>query len=109
MDCPTGGMGLGSTAKKIQGLSDKAEQMYAQVQDLQQRIIDLEKEVDDTHDTVKRLDHRVEEDRALLLAIAGELDIDGEAVLAEAAIEDPEEVADDEAETESEAEAAAED
>ena len=52
-------MGLGSTAKKIQGLSDRAEAMYKQVQELQQRITRLEEEVDDTHDTVKRMDHQL--------------------------------------------------
>ncbi|RQG97214.1 DUF5798 family protein [Natrarchaeobius chitinivorans] len=83
-------MGLGSTAKKIQGLSDRAEAMYKQVQQLQQRIIGLEEEMDDTHDTVKRLDHQISEQRALLLAIADEHDIDGEEILAEAAIDEAE-------------------
>ncbi|MXV61054.1 hypothetical protein GS429_03065 [Natronorubrum sp. JWXQ-INN-674] len=89
-------MGLGSTAKKIQGLSDRAEAMYKQVQQLQQRIVGLEEEMDDTHDTVKRLDHQLTEQRALLLAMAEEQGIDGEEILAEAAI--------DEAELEEEAE-----
>lgn len=88
-------MGLGSTAKKIQGLSDKAEQMYKQVQELQQRIINLEEEVDDTHDTVKRLDHQMTEQRALLTAMAEEQGLDAEAILAEAAIEDVEADADE--------------
>ncbi|USZ73079.1 DUF5798 family protein [Natronosalvus halobius] len=83
-------MGLGSTAKKIQSLSDRAEAMYRQVQELQQRIIHLEEEVDHTHDTVTKLDHNVTEQRALLLAIADEHGIDGEQILADAAIDDPE-------------------
>ncbi|THE66016.1 hypothetical protein D8Y22_03575 [Salinadaptatus halalkaliphilus] len=83
-------MGLGSTAKKIQGLSDRAEAMYKQVQQLQQRIIGLEEEMDDTHDTVKRLDHQIAEQRELLLAIADEQGIDGEQILADAAIDEAE-------------------
>ena len=83
-------MGLGSTAKKIQGLSDRAEAMYKQVQQLQQRIIGLEEELDDTHDTVKRMDHQLTEQRALLLAMAEEQGIDGEEILAEAAIDEAE-------------------
>ena len=83
-------MGLGSTAKKIQALSDHAETMYKQVQELQKRIFHLEEEVDDTHDTVKRLDHQLSEQRALLLAIAETQGIDGEEVLAEAAIDEAE-------------------
>ncbi|MEY7850808.1 DUF5798 family protein [Natrarchaeobius sp. A-rgal3] len=83
-------MGLGSTAKKIQGLSDRAEAMYKQVQQLQQRIIGLEEEMDDTHETVKRLDHQLTEQRALLVAIAEEQGLDGEQILAEAAIDEAE-------------------
>ncbi|RQH03166.1 DUF5798 family protein [Natrarchaeobius oligotrophus] len=94
-------MGLGSTAKKIQGLSDRAEAMYKQVQQLQQRIVGLEEEMDDTHDTVKRLDHQLSEQRALLLAIAEKHDIDGEEILAEAAIDEAELDGDDEAADES--------
>ena len=83
-------MGLGSTAKKIQGISDKAEQMYKQVQELQSRIIHLEEEVDDTHDTVKRLELETTEQRALLVAIAEEQGLDPESIIAEAAIEEAE-------------------
>ncbi|WP_254862200.1 DUF5798 family protein [Halovivax gelatinilyticus] len=89
-------MGLGSTTKKIQGISDKAEQMYKQVQELQGRIINLEEEVDDTHDTVKKLDHDLAEQRALLTAIAEEQGLDAESILAEAAIQEAEEADDDE-------------
>ncbi|AEH37516.1 DUF5798 family protein [Halopiger xanaduensis] len=92
-------MGLGSTAKKIQGLSERAEAMYKQVQKLQERIISLEEEMDDTHDTVNRIDHQLTEQRALLLAIAEEQGIDGEEILAQAAIDEAElEDADDESE-----------
>ena len=83
-------MGLGSTAKKIQGISDKAEQMYGQVQELQQRIFHLEEEVDDTHDTVKNLDREMAEQRALLKAMAEEQGLDAEAILTEAAIQEAE-------------------
>ena len=94
-------MGLGSTAKKIQGLSERAEAMYKQVQQLQKRIINLEEEMDETHDTVNRIDHQLTEQRELLLAIAEERGIDGEEILAQAAIDE----AELEGETESNAEA----
>lgn len=90
-------MGLGSTAKKIQRMSDKAEQLYKQIQELQTRIIDLEEEVDHTHDTVRRLDHQVTEQRALLTAIANEQGLDADAILADAAIDEAEGAADDDA------------
>ncbi|WP_226005930.1 DUF5798 family protein [Natrinema salinisoli] len=83
-------MGLGSTAKKIQTLSDRAEAMYKQVKKLQQRVTGLEEKADETHETVTRLDHQLTEQRALLLAIADEQGIDGEEILAEAAIDEAE-------------------
>lgn len=83
-------MGLGSTAKKVQTISDMAEKMYKQVQQIQQRIINLEEEVDDTHATTEELDRQLTEQRELLLAIAEEQGIDGEAVLADVAIDDAE-------------------
>lgn len=81
-------MGLGSTAKKIQLVSEKAEQMYAQVQELQQRIIHLEGEVDETHETVTDLETDLAHQRALLEAIAEDRELDVDAILTEAAIED---------------------
>ncbi|RZH67639.1 DUF5798 family protein [Natrinema altunense] len=83
-------MGLGSTAKKIQTLSDRAEAMYKQVKKLQQRITGLEEEMDETHTTVTRMDHQLTEQRALLLAIADEQGLDGEQILADAAIDEAE-------------------
>ncbi|ELY73674.1 hypothetical protein C488_12768 [Natrinema pellirubrum DSM 15624] len=64
--------------------------MYKQVQKLQDRITGLEEEMDETHDTVTRMDHQLTEQRALLLAIAEEQGIDGEEILAEAAIDEAE-------------------
>ncbi|WP_263004885.1 DUF5798 family protein [Natronobiforma cellulositropha] len=81
-------MGLGSTAKKLQLISEHAEKMYKQVQELQQRIFHLEEEVDDTHDTVKKLDREIEQQRALLIAMSEKLMLDPDEILAEAAVDD---------------------
>lgn len=83
-------MGLGSTAKKIQLVSEKAEQMYKQVQELQQRIIGLEGAVDETHDTVTDLETDIAQQRALLEALAEDRGLDTEAIIAGAAIDDAE-------------------
>lgn len=83
-------MGLGSTAKKIQALSEHAEAIYKQVQDLQQRIVSLEEETNETSDTVRQLDHQLTEQRELLLAIADAQGIDTDEVLADAAIDEAE-------------------
>jgi len=46
--------------------------------------------MDETHDTVTRMDHQLTEQRALLLAMAEEQGLDGEQILAEAAIDEAE-------------------
>ncbi len=83
-------MGLGSTAKKIQAVADRAEQLYKQVQDLQHRIIGLEESVDETSEAVTTLEHNITEQRALLIAMAEKEGLDAEAILADAAIEEAE-------------------
>jgi uncharacterized coiled-coil DUF342 family protein len=81
-------MGLGSTTKKIQTIADKAEQVYAQVDELREQLTELRAKVDTTHDTVTELKVRHEQNRALLEALAEEQGIDVEQVLTEAAIDD---------------------
>lgn len=93
-------MGLGNTAKKIQMLADRAEQLYAQLTEVREEMTDLRQKVDRTHRTVETLETRTEEQQALLEALADREGIDVEAVLTEAAIDEAEEAP--EAETEAE-------
>lgn len=83
-------MGLGSTAKTLQTLADRAEQLYEQIVELQQRIVNLEESVDETTDRVRTLEAESEKQTALLEAIAREQGIDVEQLLADAAIEEAE-------------------
>ncbi len=84
-------MGLGSTTKKIQTIADKAEQVYAQIDELRKQLEDLRTKVDITHDTVSELEVKHEQNRALLEAIAEEQGIDVEEVITAASIDDVEE------------------
>jgi len=81
-------MGLGSTAKKLQTVADKAEQLYAQLQDVRERMTELEASAQDTSERVQAIERELDEQRALLTAIAEEQGIDPDRVLADAAIED---------------------
>lgn len=81
-------MGLGSTTKKIQIIADKAEQVYAQVDELREQLAELRVKVDSTHETVTELKVKHEQNRALLEALAEEQGIDVEQVLTEASIDD---------------------
>lgn len=86
-------MGLGSTTKKIQTIADKAEQVYAQINEVRKQLDDLRTKVDRTHDTVSELEVKHEQNRALLEAIAEEQGVDVETVITDAAIDDAEEPA----------------
>jgi uncharacterized coiled-coil DUF342 family protein len=83
-------MGLGSTAKKLQTVAEKAEQVY-------NRLNKLRDEVEETQDTVDRIESDVtgvqdelREQRAVLYALAEEQEIDADAVAAETHISEAE-------------------
>ena len=81
-------MGLGSTAKKIQTVADRAEQLYKQLVDVRERVMELEETAAETGDRIETIETEQEKQRAVLAAIAEEQGIDVEQVLADAAIED---------------------
>lgn len=84
-------MGLGSTTKKIQMMADKAEQLYAQLNEVKKQLEDLRMKLDTTHNTVSELDVKHQQNRAILEALAEEQGIDVEQVITDASIEDAEE------------------
>ncbi|MFO7834644.1 MAG: DUF5798 family protein [Halohasta sp.] len=92
-------MGLGSTTKKIQMLADTAEQMYSRLNDVREQVETTQTTVTETGDRVQQLESEIVEQRAILEAVADELDIDLDAVTADAHIVDAESEADAEAET----------
>ncbi len=89
-------MGLGSTAKKIQKISDVAEKLYANIRDVRERVVSLEESADETNERVTRLERRVQRQSAILEAMAEQQGIDVEATVDEADIEPVEAETDDE-------------
>lgn len=83
-------MGLGSTAKKLQTVADRAEQLYSQLDKVREQLTDLRAKVEEIHTTVSALETKHQQNRALLEALADEQGIDTEEVLTEAAINDAE-------------------
>lgn len=81
-------MGLGSTAKKIQTLADRAEQLYVKLKEVHERVLSVEGTVEDTQARVKELESELEHQRVVMEALAEERGVDVDAVVAEAAIED---------------------
>jgi septal ring factor EnvC (AmiA/AmiB activator) len=84
-------MGLGSTAKKVQKLADKAEQLYAQLQDVRERMSGLEESAKNTEQRVERIERELENQHALLVALAEQQGLDPDRVIAESAITEVEE------------------
>jgi predicted transcriptional regulator len=72
---PREGM-LGDATKKIQKLSTLAEKLYEKVNDLQARAEETTQTVNDTNDRVGELATELEQQRALLEAIADDHGID---------------------------------
>lgn len=63
-------MGLGSTAKKIQAVADRAEDLVNQVGDLRERMLSLEQTVEENNESIQELSREIDEQRVLLEAIA---------------------------------------
>lgn len=80
-------MGLGSTAKKIQLLAERAEQLYSQVGELRDQIHELRETVEATGRKVDTIETRNERQWVVLRQLAEEQGIDVDVVLAEASIE----------------------
>jgi len=74
-------MGFGSTAKKLQKVADIADDLYTKVNELKTQLQAMRETVDETNERVDALDGRLDEQRALLEAIAEKQGVDTEAVV----------------------------
>lgn len=90
-------MGLGSTAKKIQMLAEKAEQMYQKLNELRTEVEHTQTTVNDTSERIQKLEVEMAEQRAVLDAVATEVGVDLETVSTDAHIDEAEDEDDDQA------------
>jgi septal ring factor EnvC (AmiA/AmiB activator) len=88
-------MGLGGTAKKLQKVTDMAEDVYARLNDLREQIVEMRETTKETSDRVDRLERETAEVRALVEALAEQEGVDVERVTAEAHIAEAEGDGDD--------------
>ncbi|WP_232701233.1 DUF5798 family protein [Halobacterium wangiae] len=79
-------MGFGSTAKKLQRVTDVADKLYERFEKLREQVNELTGTVEETNDRVAVLETELAEQRALLEALAAEYDVDVEDVTADAAV-----------------------
>jgi uncharacterized coiled-coil DUF342 family protein len=83
-------MGLGNTAKKLQRVADMAETLYQKVDELRSQVNEVKAHVETTSRNVERIERDLDEQRAILDALAREQGIDVDSLVAEAAIEEAE-------------------
>ena len=78
-------MGFGSTAKKLQKVTEYAEQLYERFEKLRNEVEDLQETVEDTNGRVATLERELAEQRALVEALAERDGVDIEAAVEDAA------------------------
>lgn len=84
-------MGFGSATKKISKVADMAEEVYRRLNELRAQVQAMQETVRDTHDRVERLEVKVDQQTAVIEALAEREGVDVERIRAEAAIEEAEE------------------
>lgn len=84
------GMVLGDATKKLQTISDRAEQLYEKVNDLIRKVEDTQEDLAETRERVESLESELATQRALVEALAREAGVDVDAVVTEAAVEEVE-------------------
>jgi chromosome segregation ATPase len=77
-------MGFGSTAKKLQKVTEMADKLYERFEQLREQVKDLTETVEETSDRVEALEGEVADQRALLEALAEHQGVDVDAALADA-------------------------
>lgn len=77
-------MGFGSTAKKLQRVTDVADKLQERFDRLREQVNDLSDTVEDTNERVEGVEAELVEQRELLEAIAESEDVDVENVVSAA-------------------------
>lgn len=84
-------MGLGSTARKIQALTETAEELYRKIGEVLERVRAIETSIEDSSARLTSMEERLDRQEALLEAIARVHDIDVDGLAATELDEEPEE------------------
>lgn len=69
-------MGFGSTAKKLQSVVDMADDLYAKLGELREQLAAIRETIDTTNDRVGEIETELEEQRAILEALAEANDVE---------------------------------
>jgi len=77
-------MGFGSTAKKLQKVTDMADKLYERFEKLREQVSDLTGTVEETNERVAALEAELAEQRALVEALAERRGVDVDEVVEDA-------------------------
>lgn len=83
-------MGLGGATKKLQKVADMGDELYGKINELRDQVVEMRVTVQDTHRRVAALENKVDQQGAVLEALAEQEGLDVDAVLTEVAIEEAE-------------------
>ncbi|MDH5020773.1 DUF5798 family protein [Halobacterium rubrum] len=77
-------MGFGSTAKKLQKVTEMADKLYERFEKLREQVSDLTGTVEETNDRVADLEAELAEQRAIVEALAERRGVDVDTVVEDA-------------------------
>lgn len=92
-------MGLGGATKKLQKVADMGEELYAKMNEITEQIVEMRETVRDTNERVATLENKLDQQSAIIEALAEKEGIDVDEILTDVAIEEAEPVEPDEDET----------
>lgn len=83
-------MGLGGATKKLQKVADMGDELYSRINELREQILEMRETVQDTNERVNALENKVDQQGAILEALAEEKGLDVDELLTQVAIEEAE-------------------
>lgn len=83
-------MGLGGATKKLQKVADMGEELYAKMNEITEQIVEMRETVRDTNARVSTLENKLDQQSAIIEALAEKEGIDVDEILTNVAIEEAE-------------------
>lgn len=83
-------MGLGGATEKLQRVANMGEELYGKMNELREQILEVRETVQATGERVAAVENKVDQQGAILEALAEQEGIDVDAILTEVAIQEAE-------------------
>lgn len=83
-------MGLGGATKKLQKVADMGDELYSKINELREQILEMRETVQDTNERVNALENKVDQQGAILEALAEQEGLNVDELLTQVAIEEAE-------------------